>query len=46
MKMKLSFHDRSNLVWSVIETSQDNNTIDHIGLVNDEIETELLRPIK
>ena len=44
-KTKLICHDQSNQVWSVTKTREDNNMIDHIGLVYVEIKTKLLRPI-
>lgn len=42
---KMSYHNRSNRVWSMIKTRQDNNVIDRIDLVYAEIETERLGPI-
>ena len=41
MKMKLSYHDQSDLVWSVVKTRQDNDVTNYIGLIYAEIETEL-----
>lgn len=44
LKTKLTCHDRSNHVWSVTKTKQDNDVIDCIGLVYAKIETELSGP--
>ena len=41
---KLSCRDRLNYVWFVMKTKQDNDVIDHIGLVYVKTETELLGP--
>lgn len=43
---KLSICDQSDQVRFVIETSQDNDMINHISLVNIEIKIELLGPIE
>lgn len=40
-KMKLSYHDQSNEVWSVMKTRQENDLTDIIDLVFVEIEIEL-----
>ena len=40
-KMTLNCHDQLNRVQFVTKTSQDNNMIDHWGLVYVENETEL-----
>ena len=40
-KMKLSCHDRSDRVRSMIKTRQDSDVTDHIGLVYSKIEIEL-----
>ena len=39
--MKLKYHDRTNRVWSMTKTKQDNDVTDHIGAVYTEIGTEL-----
>ena len=44
-KMKLSYCDQSNHMCVVMETRQDNNIIDCIGLVYNENDPELLGPI-
>lgn len=45
-KTKLSFRDWLNLMRFVIKSSQDNNMINHIGLVYTETETEPIGPVK
>ena len=39
--MKLSFHEWSEWVWSMIKTNQDNDVTNRIGLVYAETEIEL-----
>ena len=46
LKTKLNNHDRSNRVPTVMKTKEDNNVIDHIGLVYIGNDTELSGPIK
>lgn len=41
----LSCRTRSDRMHSMTKTRQDNDVIDHIGLVYSEIEIELSRPI-
>ena len=45
-KMKLSCCDRSDQVQSKKKTRQDNDMINHIGLVYAENDIELSRPIR
>ena len=42
LKMKLSCFDQLDYVHSVTKTRQDNDMIDHIGLVYTKIDIELL----
>ena len=44
--MKLSFHEWSEWVWSMIKTNQDNDVTNRIGLVYAETEIELSEPIE
>ena len=44
-KTKLCCRDRSNLVWSVMKTRQDNDVTQRMGLVYVENDIELLRHI-
>ena len=41
-KMILNYRDLSDLVWCVMKTKQDNDMIDHIGVVYTENKTKLL----
>ena len=41
LKRKQNYHDQSNRVRYVIKTRQDNDLIDHTGMVYVEKETEL-----
>ena len=45
LKKKLSCRNQSNWVWSVIKIKQDNDVINHIGLVYVKNDIELLGPI-
>ena len=45
-KVKLSYRDQVDQVWSVTKTKQDNNVTDRIGLVYDKFKTERSAPIR
>lgn len=45
-KIRLSSHDQSYWVQSMKKTRQDNDLIDHIGVVYVEKYTKLLRPTR
>lgn len=40
-KMKLNCYDRTNRVWSMMKTIQDNDVIDRTSVVYIKIETDL-----
>ena len=42
---KTKLRDQLNQIWYVLNTKQDNDVIDHIGLVYAKTETELARSI-
>ena len=44
-KIKINYHDRSNRVWSIAKTRQDNDMIDGIDVVYVKIRIELSWPI-
>ena len=46
LKMKLSYGDHSYRMLSMMKTKQDNNLIDHKGVVYLKNETELSWPIR
>lgn len=45
MKTKLRYRDRSNRVWSMMKTREENDVTYHISLVYIETKTKLLGPI-
>lgn len=45
LKKKLSYHDQLDLVQSMTKIKEDNDVIDHIGLVYSKTKTKLLSPI-
>ena len=45
VKMKPTYRDRQDWVWSVMKTKHDNDVTDHIDLVYAETKIEMLGPI-
>ena len=46
IEKKLNYHNRSDGVWSMTKSRQDNDVIDHTDSVYDEIKIEGSWPIK
>ena len=45
LETKLNYHDRSNMIQSIMKSKQDNDMNDCIGVISIEYDTELSRPI-
>ena len=46
LKSKLHYYDRSNKMWSIIESRQDNDMTYRTGVISAEYDSELLRLIR
>ena len=45
MKSELNYHGQLDGMLCITKTKEENNMIDHIGVISVEYDTELLRPI-